>query len=158
MADPVCHTLSKVLYNASISAGASVHEGGTYLCMEGPQFSSRAESNIYRSWGVDVIGMTNATEAKLAREAEICYVSVSLVTDYDCWHEHHDDVTVDDLIETLNSNVELARNIIKSAAPAISESRECQCCNALRNAIITPKEVIPQEAKERLEILIKRYI
>lgn len=158
MADPVCHTLSKVLYNASISTGASVHEGGTYLCMEGPQFSSRAESDIYRSWGVDVIGMTNATEAKLAREAEICYVSVSLVTDYDCWHEHHDDVTVDDLIETLNSNVELARNIIKSAAPAISESRECQCCNALQNAIITPKEVIPQEAKERLEILIKRYI
>jgi len=158
MADPVCHTLSKVLYNASISAGASVHEGGTYLCMEGPQFSSRAESNIYRSWGVDVIGMTNATEAKLAREAEICYVSVSLVTDYDCWHEHHDDVTVDDLIETLNNNVDLARNIIKSAAPAISESRECQCCNALQNAIITPKEVIPQEAKERLEILIKRYI
>jgi 5'-methylthioadenosine phosphorylase len=158
MADPVCHTLSKVLYNASISAGASVHEGGTYLCMEGPQFSSRAESGIYRSWGVDVIGMTNATEAKLAREAEICYVSVSLVTDYDCWHEHHDDVTVDDLIETLNSNVELARNIIKTAVPTISESRECRCCNALQNAIITPKEVIPQEAKERLEILIKRYI
>lgn len=158
MADPVCHTLSNVLYDASIRAGASVHKGGTYLCMEGPQFSSRAESKIYRGWGVDIIGMTNATEAKLAREAEICYASVSMVTDYDCWHEQHDDVTVEDLIETLNSNVELARNIIKIAAPVISPSRECPCSSALKNAVITPKEVIPEEAKERLVILIKRYI
>jgi len=158
MADPVCHVLSDDLYNASISSGANVHKGGTYLCMEGPQFSSRAESNIYRSWGVDVIGMTNATEAKLAREAEICYASLSLATDYDCWHEQHDDVTVEDLIETLNSNVQMARDIIKRVVPVISESRQCPCCNALQNAIITPKEVITQEAKDRLEILIKRYI
>jgi len=158
MADPVCNLLSKELYNASIGAGAIVHKGGTYLCMEGPQFSSRAESNIYRSWGVDVIGMTNATEAKLAREAEICYASLSMATDYDCWHEQHDDVTVEDLIETLNKNVQLARDIIKKVVPTIGESRECPCCNALQNAIITPKEVITQEAKDRLEILIKRYI
>jgi 5'-methylthioadenosine phosphorylase len=158
MADPVCHLLSEELFNASISSGATVHKGGTYLCMEGPQFSSRAESNIYRGWGVDIIGMTNATEAKLAREAEICYASLSMATDYDCWHEQHDDVTVDDLIETLNNNVQLARDIIKKVVPAIGESRECPCCNALQNAIITPKEAITKETKERLEILIKRYI
>lgn len=158
MADPVCSQLSEDLYQASKSAGATVHKDGTYLCMEGPQFSSRAESNIYRSWGVDIIGMTNATEAKLAREAEICYGSISLVTDYDCWHEDHDDVTVEDLIETLTSNVQLARDIIKTVVPAISESRECPCCNALQNAIITPKDVITEEAKDRLQILIKRYI
>lgn len=158
MADPVCHQLSDELYNASISARAIVHKGGTYLCMEGPQFSSRAESDIYRSWGVDIIGMTNATEAKLAREAEICYASLSMATDYDCWHEQHDNVTVEDLIETLNSNVQLARNIIKTVVPLISESRECPCCDALKNAIITPKEVITQEARERLKILIKRYL
>ncbi|TDI90511.1 MAG: S-methyl-5'-thioadenosine phosphorylase [Candidatus Dadabacteria bacterium] len=158
MADPVCSILSEELYNASINSGATVHKGGTYLCMEGPQFSSRAESNIYRGWGVDVIGMTNATEAKLAREAEICYASLSMATDYDCWHEHHDDVTVEDLIATLNQNVQLARDIIKKVVPAIGESRECPCCNALQNAIITPKEAITKEIKERLEILIKRYI
>jgi 5'-methylthioadenosine phosphorylase len=158
MADPVCALLSDELYNASISSGATVHKGGTYLCMEGPQFSSRAESNIYRSWGVDVIGMTNATEAKLAREDEICYASLSLATDYDCWHEQHDDVTVEDLIQTLNSNVQMARTIIKTVVPAISESRECPCCNALENAIITPKEAITQETKDRLKIIIERYI
>jgi 5'-methylthioadenosine phosphorylase len=158
MADPVCRSLSKDLFNASLSSGANVHQGGTYLCMEGPQFSSRAESNIYRGWGVDIIGMTNATEAKLAREAEICYGSISLVTDYDCWHDDHDDVTVEDLIATLNSNVALARNIIKAAVPEIKETRDCPCCNALQNAIITPKEVITKEARERLDILIKRYI
>lgn len=158
MADPVCGALSDQLYNASKSSGATVHNGGTYLCMEGPQFSSRAESNIYRGWGVDIIGMTNATEAKLAREAEICYASLSLATDYDCWHEQHDDVTVEDLIQTLNSNVQMAREIIKTVVPTIDESRECECCNALQNAIITPREVITQEIKDRLEILIKRYI
>jgi len=158
MADPVCPLLSEELFNASISSGAIVHKGGTYLCMEGPQFSSRAESNIYRGWGVDVIGMTNATEAKLAREAEICYASLSMATDYDCWHEQHDDVTVDDLIETLNKNVQLAKDIIKKVVPAIGESRECPCCNALQNSIITPKEAMTKETKDRLEILIKRYV
>ena len=158
MADPVCHILSDELYKASIGSGATVHKGGTYLCMEGPQFSSRAESYIYREWGVDVIGMTNATEAKLAREAEICYASLSMATDYDCWHEHHDDVTVDDLIETLNNNSRLARDIIKKVVPAISETRECPCCHALQNAIITSKEAITQEIRDRLGILIERYM
>ena len=158
MADPVCASLSDQLYKASVGSGTTVHNGGTYLCMEGPQFSSRAESNIYRGWGVDVIGMTNATEAKLAREAEICYASLSLATDYDCWHEQHDDVTVDDLIETLNKNVQLAKDIIKKVVPAIGESRECPCCNALQNSIITPKEAMTKETKDRLEILIKRYV
>lgn len=158
MADPVCHVLSDELYDVCIKLGATVHRGGTYLCMEGPQFSSRAESNIYRSWGVDVIGMTNATEAKLAREAEICYASLSMATDYDCWHEGHDDVTVEDLIETLSNNVDLAKSIIKKVVPEISETRECPCCNALQNAIITPADVITQETRDRLGILIERYI
>lgn len=158
MADPVCNLLSNELYDVCIKLGVTVHKGGTYLCMEGPQFSSRAESNIYRSWGIDVIGMTNATEAKLAREAEICYASLSMATDYDCWHEGHNDVTVEELIETLNNNVDLAKGIIKNVVPIISETRECPCCNALQNAIITPADVITQETKDRLGILIERYI
>lgn len=158
MADPVCSVLSDELFDICIALGVTVHKGGTYLCMEGPQFSSRAESNIYRSWGVDVIGMTNATEAKLAREAEICYGSLSMATDYDCWHEAHDDVTVEELIETLNNNVDLAKTIIEKAVHVISESRECGCCNALENAIITPAEAITQETKDRLGILIERYV
>ena len=158
MADPVCHVLSDDLFEVSKSLGVTVHKDGTYLCMEGPQFSSRAESNIYRGWGVDVIGMTNATEAKLAREAEICYGSLSMATDYDCWHEQHDDVTVEDLIATLNNNVDLAKEIIKKVVPEIQEARDCPCCSALQNAIITPKEVITKEAKDRLGIIIERYI
>ena len=158
MADPVCNLLSNELYDVCIKLGVTIHKGGTYLCMEGPQFSSRAESNIYRSWGIDVIGMTNATEAKLAREAEICYASLSMATDYDCWHEGHNDVTVEELIETLNNNVDLAKGIIKNVVPIISETRECPCCNALQNAIITPADVITQETKDRLGILIERYI
>ncbi|MEM7008007.1 MAG: S-methyl-5'-thioadenosine phosphorylase [Thermodesulfobacteriota bacterium] len=158
MADPVCQGLSEDLYKAALAEGANVHMGGTYLCMEGPQFSSRAESNIYRSWGVDVIGMTNATEAKLAREAEICYASLSMATDYDCWHEDHDDVTVEDLIATLNSNVQLARDIIKKVVPTIKEETQCPCSNALQNAIITATDAISQEAKERLGIIIERYV
>lgn len=158
IADPVCPVLSKVLAQAARDAGAVVHEGGTYICMEGPQFSTRAESNIYRSWGVDVIGMTNMPEAKLAREAEICYASLALSTDYDCWHEGHDDVTVDDLIETLTQNVALSRAVIEKAAPEINASRECICSNALHNAIITSSGSITPDVKERLGILIERYI
>ena len=158
MADPVCPVMSKVLVQAARDAGAVVHEGGTYICMEGPQFSSRAESSIYRSWGVDVIGMTNMPEAKLAREAEICYASLALVTDYDCWHEGHDDVTVDDLIETLTQNVELSKTLIEKAAPEINASRECVCSNALQNAIITSGGSISSDVKHRLGILIERYI
>ena len=158
MADPVCPVLSKVLVQAARDSGATVHEGGIYICMEGPQFSTRAESNIYRSWGVDVIGMTNMPEAKLAREAEICYASLALSTDYDCWHDGHDDVTVDDLIETLTRNVALSRDVIKRAVPEVATPRECVCSNALQNAIITSSDSITQEVKDRLGILIERYV
>jgi 5'-methylthioadenosine phosphorylase len=158
MADPVCPVLSQALYNASLLAGAAVHRDATYICMEGPQFSSRAESNIYRKWGVDVIGMTNMPEAKLAREAEICYSTLALSTDYDCWHEHHGDVTVDDIMETLMSNVALARKIIVNVLSSISETRDCACKASLENAIITSRDAITPEVKERLGILIKRYV
>ena len=158
MADPVCPVLSQSLYDAAVASGATVHKDATYICMEGPQFSSRAESNIYRKWGVDVIGMTNMPEAKLAREAEICYSTLALSTDYDCWHEHHDDVTVEDIIETLMSNVALARKIIVNVLSAISDARDCACSRSLENAIITSRDAITPEVKERLGILIKRYI
>ncbi len=158
MADPVCESLSGVLYDAALSAGAAVHRDATYICMEGPQFSSRAESNIYRKWGVDVIGMTNMPEAKLAREAEICYSTLALSTDYDCWHEHHGNVAVDDILETLMNNVALARKIIIKALPGISEARDCACRRSLENAIITSRDSISPEVKERLGILIKRYV
>ena len=158
MADPVCPSLSRALYEASLAAGATVHKDATYICMEGPQFSSRAESNIYRKWGVDVIGMTNMPEAKLAREAEICYSTLALSTDYDCWHEQHGDVTVDDVIETLMNNVALARKIIVNVLPVINENKECTCPNSLENAIITSRDAITPEVKDRLRILIKRYV
>jgi 5'-methylthioadenosine phosphorylase len=158
MADPVCPVLFDALYKASVSSGVTVHKGGIYICIEGPQFSSRGESNIYRKWGVDVIGMTNMPEAKLAREAEICYVTLALSTDYDCWHEEHADVTVEEVIETLMKNVELAKRIIKEVVPMIPERRNCICSHALSNAIITAKDAISEEAKKRLNILIERYI
>ncbi|HVY54862.1 MAG TPA: S-methyl-5'-thioadenosine phosphorylase [Thermodesulfobacteriota bacterium] len=158
MADPVCPVLSEALYGAAAASGATVHRDATYICMEGPQFSSRAESNIYRKWGVDVIGMTNMPEAKLAREAEICYSTLALSTDYDCWHEHHGDVTVDDIIQTLMSNVALARKIIVNALSLISDARDCPCPRSLENAIITSRDAITPEVKERLGILIKRYV
>lgn len=159
MADPVCPGLSEVLYEASRSSGATVHKGGTYICMEGPQFSSRGESDIYRKWGVDVIGMTNMPEAKLAREAEICYATLAFSTDYDCWHEGHADVTVEDVIRVLTKNVQLARQIIKRAVPMIPGiERNCPCANALGSSIITSREAISEETKKRLNILIERYI
>ncbi|MGQ0792603.1 MAG: S-methyl-5'-thioadenosine phosphorylase [Deltaproteobacteria bacterium] len=159
MADPVCAALSDCLYRASVDSGAMVHKGGLYLCMEGPQFSSRGESNIYRKWGVDVIGMTNMPEAKLAREAEICYATLALSTDYDCWHEGLADVTVEDVIATLMKNVELARGVIKKAVSLIPDGeRACPCEGALGTAIITPRDAISDEVKEKLNILIERYV
>jgi len=159
MADPVCPVLSGLFYEASIKSGAPVvHKGGTYLCIEGPQFSSRGESNIYRKWGVDLIGMTNMPEAKLAREAEICYATLAFSTDYDCWHETHADVSVEDIIDTLKKNVELARRIIGEVVPMITETRDCICRNALQNAIITSDEAVSDEVKRRLNLLIGRYI
>ncbi|HXI09667.1 MAG TPA: S-methyl-5'-thioadenosine phosphorylase [Thermodesulfobacteriota bacterium] len=157
-ADPVCSGLSGVLYDAATKAGATVHRGGTYICIEGPQFSTRAESNIYRSWGVDVIGMTNIPEAKLAREAEICYATVALSTDYDCWHTTEESVTVDMILETLKKNVTMAKEIIRNAAPLISAKRDCKCASALKFATITDRKAIPAGTKEDLSLLLGKYL
>lgn len=160
MADPVCPVLSDVLCKSARQVGATVHEGGTYICIEGPQFSSRAESEIYRKWGVDIIGMTNMPEAKLAREAEMGYATLALSTDYDCWNEDHDDVTVKELIAILTSNVELAKKIIKAAVVLIPDevTDDFIWTNALSNAIITARDAISPEARKRLELLIGRYL
>lgn len=157
-ADPVCPSLSDILYTAAIKSGATVHKGGTYICIEGPQFSTRAESAIYRSWGVDVIGMTNIPEAKLAREAEICYATIALATDYDCWHVTEESVTVEMIIETLKANVKMAKEIIKKAVPAVEPARGCRCPEAMKFAVITDKSVIPDKTKEDLSLLIGKYL
>ncbi len=156
-ADPVCSELGAVLYDAAKAAGAVVHRGGTYLCIEGPQFSTRAESNIYRKWGVDVIGMTNIPEAKLAREAEICYATIALSTDYDCWHVSEESVTIEMILDTIKKNVSTAKEIIRRAAPAISPARGCRCPSALSNAVITDKKAIPSKTFKRLELLLGKY-
>lgn len=158
MAHPVCSQLSQVLFNASFDSGATVHMGGTYICIEGPQFSTKAESELYRSWNVDVIGMTNMPEAKLAREAEICYSTLALSTDYDCWHEEHDDVTVEDIIATLMKNVEMAKTVIKNVVALIPEAKKCRCSTALSNALITSKDEINKSDNEKIKLLIERYI
>jgi len=158
MADPVCTELANVLYEAGVNAGATMHKGGTYICMEGPQFSSRGESLVYRKWGMDVIGMTNATEAKLAREAEICYATIALATDYDCWHETEEDVSVEAVIATLNRNVETAKSIIAHAVREIPKDPGCACSEALAFAIMTPADLIPEATKDRLELIIGKYI
>ena len=157
-ADPVCHDLFETLADAGKKAGATVHKGGTYICMEGPQFSTRAESRIYRKWGVDVIGMTNATEAKLAREAEICYATLALSTDYDCWHDTEEDVTVEAVIAVLMKNVETAKKIIKEAVTMMPAKIGCQCSEALKNAIMTKAELIPEKTKKDLDLIIGKYI
>ena len=155
MADPVCPVLSDILREAACGCGAVVHSGGTYVCIEGPQFSTRAESGLYRQWGVDVIGMTAMPEAKLAREAEICYCTLALSTDYDCWNAAHDDVTVDDVIETMNRNVAAAKNILAAAVAAIPENRECGCPEALSGSIITRGQHMDEDARDRLSLLLK---
>ena len=157
MADPVCPLLSDALYKSAKESGATVHIGGTYICIEGPQFSSRAESNIYRKWGVDIIGMTNMPEAKLAREAEICYSTLALSTDYDCWHEDHKNVTVEDVITILNQNVELSKKVIQTVISKIPQSFDCSCKSSLKNAIITSRDSISEEAKNRLDLIIGKY-
>ena len=158
MANPVCNQLSQVLFNAAIDSGATVHKGGTYICIEGPQFSTKAESELYRSWNVHVIGMTNMPEAKLARESEICYSTLALSTDYDCWHEEFDDVTVEDIIETLKKNVDMAKTIIKNVVGIIPEVKKCGCSTALSNAIITGEDEIKKSDNEKIKLLIERYI
>jgi 5'-methylthioadenosine phosphorylase len=158
LADPTCPVLGEVLYRAGTQAGARMHRGGTYLCIEGPQFSTRAESRIYRRWGVDVIGMTNLQEAKLAREAEICYATMALVTDYDVWHETEDDVSVESVVAVLRQNVRTARVILREAVRMIPPARTCACGHALRDAIITARERIPAEVKRDLAPIVGKYL
>jgi 5'-methylthioadenosine phosphorylase len=157
-ADPVCPAVQETLASACLATGVSYSSGGTYLCMEGPAFSTRAESNVYRTWGMDVIGMTNLQEAKLAREAEICYATLAMVTDYDCWHPGHDAVTVDQVIEYLNRNVENAQKIIRSAVQTLPAERTCKCASALAHAILTDRRRIPAAARKRLQLLVGKYL
>ncbi|MDF1797950.1 MAG: S-methyl-5'-thioadenosine phosphorylase [Planctomycetota bacterium] len=159
-ADPVCGSLRGDLLAAGAETGVKIHDGGTYVNMEGPQFSTRAESKIYRGWGVDVIGMTNLQEARLAREAEICYATVAMATDYDCWHEGHDDVTVEAVVEVMHKNVGNARGLIKAAVPRLKAQAEagCGCGEALKFAIMTSHDRIPAEARQRLGLLIDKYV
>ena len=157
MADPVCADLATQLEKAARAAGAAVHRGGTYLCIEGPQFSSKAESRIHRSWGVDVIGMTNMPEAKLAREAELCYATLALATDYDVWHETHEAVTVEAVVRNLLTNVATAKEVLRRVIPAIDPRRGCACGELLRNAIITNPALFPLATHRRLELLLGKY-
>ena len=156
--DPICPQLAEVVNRACLNVGVVGKKGGTYLCMEGPAFSTKAESNIYRAWGMDVIGMTNLQEAKLAREAEICYVTVAMVTDYDCWHPHHDAVSVTDILAVLAKNAENACNVVAAAVAAMPEARECKCGSALRHALITDRKAIPEATRKKLELLVGKYL
>lgn len=156
--DPVCSTVAKAMVSACQSAGVVGKNGGTYVCMEGPQFSTRAESNLYRSWGADVIGMTNLQEAKLAREAEICYATVAMVTDYDCWREGHDDVTVDQIVAVLHQNAANAAKVVRAAVAAMPTERKCACASALQYAILTSPEAIPAPTRLKLDLLVGKYL
>ncbi len=156
--EPICGPLSAALQQAGRAAGASVHVGGTYVCMEGPQFSTKAESRLYRQWEVDVIGMTNMPEAKLAREAELCYATVALVTDYDCWHETEEAVTVEAILATLHKNVALAKQMLKAVVPTLEPGQPCACNHALRDAIVTAPDRMPAPAKRRLKLLLAPYL
>jgi len=157
-AGPFCPVLSRVVYEAAQKAGATVHKGGTYVVMEGPAFSTRAESRLHRSWGADVIGMTALPEAKLAREAEICYAVIACITDYDSWHEGFEPVTAEIIINTLRQNIATAKKIIKLALGKIPEKRDCDCGSALRTAIVTRPDLIPEKQKKDLDLLIGKYI
>jgi 5'-methylthioadenosine phosphorylase len=157
MADPVCPDLAGALEKAARTTGATVHRGGTYLCIEGPQFSTKAESRIYRSWGVDVIGMTNMPEAKLAREAELCYATLALATDYDVWHETHAAVTVEAVIRILLRNVDTAKDVLRRLIPTIAGPRGCACPHLLRDAVITQPASFPSKTRRRLDLLLGRY-
>jgi 5'-methylthioadenosine phosphorylase len=157
-ADPVCPEVSRVMEAACGGAGVVGKRGGTYVCIEGPQFSTKAESHLYRSWGADVIGMTNLQEAKLAREAELCYATLAMVTDYDCWHPTHDSVTVDQIVAVLMQNAENAGHVIRAAVAAMPKTRSCQCGSALKHAIMTDLKLIPPETRQRLKLLIEKYV
>lgn len=156
--DPVCAIVSKAIADGCAREGVVGKAGGTYVCMEGPQFSTRAESNLYRSWGADVIGMTNLQEAKLAREAEICYATVAMVTDYDCWREGHDDVTVEQIVAVLNQNAANACRVVKAAVAGMPRERNCACTSALKFAMLTDPKVIPGETRKKLDLIVGKYI
>jgi 5'-methylthioadenosine phosphorylase len=157
-AHPICPQLAETVHQACRAAGVNAKQGGTYLCMEGPAFSTAAESNLYRSWGLDVVGMTNLQEAKLAREAEICYVTVAMVTDYDCWHPDHDAVTVSQIVSNLTKNAEHAASVVAAAVQRMPAARECQCGSSLEHAIITDVRMIPEATRKKLELLVGKYL
>jgi 5'-methylthioadenosine phosphorylase len=158
MADPACPEMARVVESACGKAQVSGKRGGTYICIEGPQFSTRAESEVYRSWGMDVIGMTNLQEAKLAREAEICYVTVAMVTDYDCWHPTHDSVTVDQVVAVLLKNAENACKVVREAVAAMPKKRSCKCGSALAHAILTDRKKIPAATRKKLHLILGKYL
>jgi len=157
-ADPVCAELGGVVFETAKGLGFRVHRGGTYLCMEGPAFSTRAESRIYRQWGVDVIGMTNLPEAKLAREAEICFATIAMATDYDCWHETEEDVTVEAVLRVLRQNVANVRRLLAESAAKVPRERRCACATALRDALLTAPEAIPESTRRELDPLVGKYL
>ena len=157
-ADPVCPEVADVVAEAGERARVICKRGGTYLCMEGPQFSTRAESNVYRGLGMDVIGMTNLQEAKLAREAELCYATMAMVTDYDCWHPHHDSVTVDQIIAVLLKNAENACRVVRETVVAMPKERGCKCGSALKNAIVTDRKMIPAATRKKLALIVGKYL
>ena len=157
-AHPFCRILSDIAFDSGKRAGATVHKGGTYVCMEGPQFSTLAESKLYRAWGMDIIGMTNLQEAKLAREAEICYTTIALVTDYDCWHPDHDSVTVEMVMSILAKNAATAQQIIAGAVERLPYERTCECASALKYALVTRPEMVPDQVKKDLAPIIGKYI
>ena len=157
-AHPFCKILSGIAFDSGTKGGATMHRGGTYVCMEGPQFSTLAESKLYRSWGMDIIGMTNLQEAKLAREAEICYTTIALVTDFDCWHPDHDSVTVEMIIANLMQNAATAQRIISEAVGALPFERTCECASALKYALITRPDAIPPQTRKDLAPLVEKYL
>ena len=157
-ADPICKSLADVLYEASVELGIRTHRKGAYVCIEGPSFSSRAESKAYQKWGADVVGMTNLTEAKLAREAEICYASIALCTDYDCWRESCESVTIEEVLKVMNKNIENCQKIIKLASQKLPKIRNCGCEDAMKNAIITSQDKIPAKIKKDLKIIVGKYL
>ena len=156
--DPICATVAKAAHAGCAAAGVVGKLGGTYVCMEGPQFSTKAESNLYRSWGADVIGKTNLQEAKLAREAEICYASISMITDYDAWREGHDSVTIEEIVAVLHKNADNAAKVVKAAVESMPRDRACACASAAKFAVLTAKEAIPAAAKEKLALLFGKYL
>lgn len=157
-ADPVCPDLTQLIFHRAKKCGAAVHGGGTLLCIDGPAFSTRAESHVYRQWGMDIIGMTSLQEAKLAREAEICYAAMAMVTDFDCWHLEESEVNVETVVQNLKKNISIAKRIIQMVVPDISKGRTCLCATALKNAIMTDPQVIPAETRKKLDLLVSKYL